>query len=52
MDNKLLYWIPVIGFIICIARYEQENSMSVFWCYYQAAMVIGFIATVSILTFW
>lgn len=51
MDNKLLYWIPVIGFLVCIARYEQENDLSLFWSYYQAAMVIGFIAIVSIMTF-
>jgi hypothetical protein len=51
MDNKLLYWIPVIGFIVCIAKYEQENNMSLFWSYYQAAMVIAFISIVSIVTY-
>jgi hypothetical protein len=51
MDNELLYWIPVVGFIVCIARYEQENTLSLFWSYYQAAMVIAFIAIISIVTF-
>lgn len=51
MNNKLIYWIPVVGFIVCIARYEQENDMSLGWAYYQAAMVIGFISLVSIITY-
>lgn len=49
MDNKFIYWIPVVGFIVCIARYEKESDMSIFWSYYQAAMVIAFIAIVSII---
>lgn len=48
MGNKLIYWIPVVGFIVCIAQYEKENNLSMFWSYYQAAMVITFIAIVSI----
>lgn len=49
MNNKLIYWIPVVGFIVCIARYEQENDMSLGWAYYQAACVIGFISIISII---
>lgn len=51
MDNKLIYWVPVVGFLVCIARYEKENSMGLLWSYYQAAMVIAFISLVSIFTY-
>jgi hypothetical protein len=52
MDNKLIYWIPVVGFIVCIANYEKENTMGMFWSYYQAAMVIGFISVIAIIGYY
>ncbi|WP_207512959.1 hypothetical protein [Longitalea luteola] len=48
MNNKLIYWIPIIGVFVSLAHYEKENDMGAFWSYYQALMIL---ATIWIITF-
>lgn len=48
MNNKLIYWIPIVGIFVSLAHYERENDMGPFWSYYQAIMIM---ATIWIITF-
>jgi hypothetical protein len=47
MNNKLIYWIPIIGVFVSLAHYEKENDMGEFWSYYQAVMIMGAIWIIS-----
>jgi len=40
IDNKLLYWIPVVGVFVSLMNYDKDNGMSAFWNYYQAGMIV------------
>lgn len=47
MNNKLIYWIPIVGVVVTLMHYSKENGMSAFWAYYQAfvlVVIIWFIA--------
>jgi membrane protein YdbS with pleckstrin-like domain len=48
MNNKLLYWIPVIGLLISLFNFEKENGMPDWWSYYQAVMVIALISIATL----
>jgi hypothetical protein len=48
MKNKLLYWIPVIGLLVSLLKYEVDNGMPHFWSYYQALMVISLISLATL----
>jgi hypothetical protein len=43
MNNKLIYWIPIVGVFVSLAKYDQENDMGAFWSYYQAVMILAII---------
>jgi len=43
MNNKLIYWIPIVGVFVTLIHFEKENGMSTFWAYYQAATLVVFI---------
>lgn len=47
MNNKLIYWIPIVGLLVSLVNYDKDNGMDVFWSYYQAAMVIAFISILA-----
>jgi len=51
MANKLIYWIPIIGMFVSLVNYDKDNGMSVFWCYYQAAMLVVFIWIMAFLQY-
>jgi hypothetical protein len=51
MNNKLIYWIPIIGAFVSLIQFEKENGMNAFWSYYQAIMIMAFITIVAIRTF-
>jgi hypothetical protein len=48
MKNKLIYWIPLVGILVTLLNYEEDNGMSMGWMYYQALMLLGFIATMTL----
>jgi hypothetical protein len=52
MDNKLIYWIPVIGAFVSLANYDKETGLSEFWSYYQAVMIIATIWIISFIFFY
>lgn len=52
MDNKTIYWIPVIGAFISLMNYDKESGLSEFWAYYQAIMIIATIWIISLLVFY
>lgn len=43
MISKQVYWIPIVGVFVSLVNFDKENGMSVWWCYYQAAMIVIFI---------
>jgi|GEM_PF-593520 len=43
MSGKLIYWVPIVGVFVSLVHYDRENGMSAFWCYYQTAILMGFI---------
>ncbi|HEV3327652.1 MAG TPA: hypothetical protein VG052_18680 [Puia sp.] len=49
MNNKLIYWIPIVGVIVSLVNYDKENGMSPFWSYYQAAVLVVFIWIIAFL---
>ena len=51
MNNKLIYWIPIVGVFISLANYDKDNGMNAFWSYYQAIMIIAFISIVTLNSF-
>jgi hypothetical protein len=48
MNTKLIYWLPVVGLLVSLFNYEQENGMPDFWSYYQADMVIALISIATL----
>jgi hypothetical protein len=52
MDNKLIYWIPVVGAFVSLANYEKEVDLGEFWSYYQAITIIATIWIISFFMFW
>lgn len=43
MNNKLIYWIPIVGAFVSLINYDKENDLGDFWSYYQAIMVMAII---------
>jgi hypothetical protein len=43
MNNKLIYWIPIVGVFVSLVQYDKENGMGAWWGYYQAFMILIFI---------
>lgn len=48
MNNKLIYWIPIIGVFVSLAKFDKEIDLGAAWPYYQAVMIL---ATIWIFTF-
>jgi len=51
MNNKLIMWIPIVGVFVSLVNFDKENGMSVFWCYYQAGMLVVFIWIMAFLQY-
>jgi len=51
MTNKLIYWIPIVGVFVSLARFDKENGMGAFWAYYQAATLVVFIWIIAYLQY-
>ena len=51
MNNKLIYWIPIVGVFVSLMNYEKDNDMGTFWSYYQAVMIIATIWIVTFISF-
>ena len=49
MNNKLIYWIPIVGVFVSLIHYEKDNGMGAGWGYYQAAMLVIFIWVIAFL---
>lgn len=49
MENKLIYWIPVVGLLFSLFNYDKDNGMAPWWSYYQAVMVIALISFMTLL---
>lgn len=47
MNNKLIYWIPIVGALVSLMHYEKDNGMGAFWSFYQTAMLLVIIWTVA-----
>jgi hypothetical protein len=47
MNNKLIYWIPIVGVLVSLMHYEKDNGMGAFWAFYQTAMLLVIIWTVA-----
>lgn len=43
MNNKLIYWIPIIGMFVSLAKFDQEIDLGPVWPYYQAVMILAII---------
>jgi hypothetical protein len=52
MNNKTIYWIPVIGAFVSLVNYDKESGLSEFWAYYQAIMIIACIWIISLVVFY
>lgn len=51
MNNKLIYWIPIVGAFVSLVNFEKDNGLHAFWSYYQAIMIMAFISIVTLRTF-
>jgi len=51
MNNKLVMWIPIVGVFVSLVNFDKENGMSIFWAYYQAAMLVVFIWIMAFLQY-
>lgn len=51
MNNKLLYWIPIVGAFVSLINFDKENGMNAFWSYYQAIMIMAFVSLIAISQF-
>jgi len=51
MNNKLIYWIPIVGIFVSLVNYDKDNGMNTFWNFYQAAMTMIFIAIMTLISF-
>ncbi|MES1224498.1 MAG: hypothetical protein ABUT20_53890 [Bacteroidota bacterium] len=51
MKNKLIYWIPIVGIFVSLVNYDQDNGMKTYWNFYQALMVMAFIAVMTLISF-
>ena len=51
MSHKLIMWIPIVGVFVSLVNFDKENGMSVFWSYYQAAMLVVFIWIMAFLQY-
>lgn len=49
MNNKLIYWIPIVGVFVSLVNYDKENGMGAFWSYYQAFALVVVIWIVAYL---
>jgi hypothetical protein len=51
MNNKIIYWIPIVGVFVSLANYHKDNGMSAFWAYYQAVVTMSFIWIMTYISF-
>jgi hypothetical protein len=49
VQNKTIYWIPLVGVFVSLYNYDKDNGMSRAWNYYQAVMIMLFIAIMSLI---
>ena len=47
MHNKLIYWIPIVGIVVSLMRYDKDNGLGAFWSAYQTTMLLVIIWIVS-----
>jgi hypothetical protein len=50
MNNKLIYWIPVVGVLLSLVYYKKENDMGGFWPYYQTVFTMASIWLITYLS--
>ena len=51
MNNKLIYWIPVVGVFFTLINYRKDNNMNSFWPYYQAVVSMATIGLITYFSF-
>ncbi len=51
MNNKLIYWVPIVGVFVTLVQYDKDNGMGTFWCYYQAATIVIFIWIMAFISY-
>jgi hypothetical protein len=51
MNNKLIYWIPIVGVLVSLVNYHKDNEMGVFWAYYQAVVTMAIIFILTYISF-
>lgn len=49
MNNKLIYWIPIVGVFVSLVHYDKENGMRPIWAYYQAIVLVVLIWVIAYL---
>ncbi len=47
MNNKLIYWIPIVGIFVSLAQFDKETDLGAVWPYYQAVMILAIIWIVT-----
>ena len=47
MNNKLIYWIPIVGVFVSLAQFDKELDLGAAWPYYQALMIMSVIWIIS-----
>lgn len=50
MQNKLIYWVPIVGVFVSLVNYDKDNGMGALWCYYQTAVLLVLIWILAFLT--
>lgn len=50
MDNKLIYWIPIVGIFVSLVHYDKDNGLGTFWSAYQTGMLLVIIWIVAYLS--
>lgn len=51
MNNKLIYWIPIVGVFVSLVYYDKDNGMPTYWGYYQAFMIVILIWIIAFLQY-
>jgi hypothetical protein len=47
MNNKLIYWIPIVGIVVSLVYYDKDNGLGAFWSAYQTATLLVIIWIVA-----
>jgi hypothetical protein len=49
VKNRNIYWIPIIGMLVSLMHYSDDNGMDYGWNYYQAVSLMALIAILTLL---